>query len=1037
MTTYLSDFSPGAGRRSPVRAHGDSDAPQLSLNGTWRFRLWDVADPHRATWEEDYDDADWADLPVPSHWVLHGDGAHGAPIYTNIRYPFPVDPPHVPDENPTGDHRLAFTLDAGADLLGTERVLLRFDGVESAYRVWLNGTEVGIGKGSRLVQEFDVTGLLRAGENLLLVRVHQWSDASYIEDQDQWWLPGIFRDVTLLGRPVGSANDVWVHTEYDHRTGAGQLDVEIEATARAYPVTVRIPELGIDTRWEGPADVVPIHLEAVSPWSAEVPRLYDLTLDLQGERISQRVGFRTVEIRGDQFLVNGRKVMFRGVNRHEIESQRGRVFDATHARADLELMKRHHINAIRTSHYPPHPGILDLADEMGFWVIDECDLETHGFKLEGWLDNPSDDPRWREAYLDRIERTVERDKNHPSIVMWSLGNEAGTGKNLADMAAWVRHRDPSRPVHYEADHTGEIADVYSRMYATPEELEAIGGTAGDVLDCGPAEAQRIRRMPALLCEYVHAMGNGPGAIKEYEDVFARFDRLHGGFVWEWRDHGLLTRTGDGTEYFAYGGDFGEVIHDGNFVMDGLILADGTPTPGLGEFAAEIAPITFSLAGDGAGPARVTITNRWHTLDSAGVRFSWSLQLDGEEVARAEFEAPVLAPGASDTIAIPGALTAAVGHHVGGAADADAWVELVATPTNPASWAPADFVVGSLQVHAGELRDQGEPSRHHSRRIPAALATGTEIRRDGDTYVVGEAVIDAQTGGLLALGSLALNGPTPELWRAPTDNDRGIYIYGYEESGPAESAGRGTPHPASATRWLASGLDRLVHRCQEITADGDTLLVRYRSGPAATSLGVLTTLRYRFVEGELLIDASFSPTGQWSHTWPRVGMRIDLPGAYTRAHWYGTGPAENYADSLAAARVGTYAMAIDDLRVPYSTPQESGHRSQLRWLRMTGADGATGAPELLVRTVAKPATGTQVEAGDSGVRPGFSISRHTAQELTAAAHEHELGVSENTYLYLDAAQHGLGSRACGPDVRPEYALWPGTYSITVALATTTT
>ncbi len=505
-----------------------------------------------------------------------------------MAYPFPVDPPFVPDENPTGEYRRNFELTDWQ----LPRTLLRFDGVESVYRVWLNGAEVGVGKGSRLVQEFDVTGFLRPGSNQITVRVHQWSSMSYLEDQDQWWLPGIFRDVTLVGRPEGGLDDVWLRCSSESKHGAedeGVITPEISAPDSAYPITVEVFELGVRRRFATAAEVEPIVVGKVEPWTAESPRLYLATVRASGEQVRLRLGFRTVEIVDDVFTVNGSQVTFRGMNRHETHPVRGRVFDEEHARRDLIQMKQHNVNAIRFSHYPPHPRVLDLADELGFWVIDECDLETHGFVFAGWRGNPSDDPRWRDAYLDRIERTVERDKNHPCVVIWSLGNESGTGTNLAAMSHWVHARDPERPVHYEGDYTGAYTDVYSRMYPNLIETAAIGGETGPLLACGPGDARRVRSKPFLLCEYAHAMGNGPGALAEYDELATRFRRLHGGFVWEWRDHGLLTKTADGTEYYAYGGDFGEVLHDGNFVMDGMVLPNDAPTPGLAEFAAVNAP----------------------------------------------------------------------------------------------------------------------------------------------------------------------------------------------------------------------------------------------------------------------------------------------------------------------------------------------------------------------------------------------------------------------------------------------------------------
>lgn len=662
VPAYLHDTAPGRGARVVPRSWLHSDAPRLSLDGTWRFRLSPTADLPDDVAEPALDDTGWDELPVPAHWVLHGDGAHGRPIYTNVQFPFPVDPPHVPDENPTGDYRRRFELPEGWPT--DARIVLRFDGVESLYRVWLNGAEVGVATGSRLAQEFDVTGLVRPGTNLVAVRVHQWSPASYLEDQDQWWLPGIFRDVTLVARPVDGLEDVWLRTGW--ADGAGWIDPELSAADAAFPVTLRIPSLGLETTWAGPDDVGRVDVGSVEPWTAEAPRLHDATVEAAGETVSLRLGFRTVEIRGDRFLVNGERVVFHGMNRHEAHPVRGRVFDERHAREDLARMKRFNVNAIRTSHYPPHPRLLDLADELGFWVILECDLETHGFEKSGWIGNPSDDPAWRDAYLDRIERTVERDKNHPSIVMWSLGNESGTGANLAAMSAWVHARDTGRPVHYEGDYSGEYTDVYSRMYASVPETEQIGtdGSTAPLLNCTPAQGARQRTKPFLLCEYAHAMGNGPGALDQYEALVDAHPRLHGGFVWEWRDHGILTRTAGGTPFYAYGGDFGEVVHDGNFVMDGMVLSDDTPTPGLYEFAAVAAPVRFAFDGRGG----VTVDNRRHSADTGDLRFDWRVEHDGRTVASGVLAVPPIPAGSSEQVTLP---------DIPVAADAETWVTVEA------------------------------------------------------------------------------------------------------------------------------------------------------------------------------------------------------------------------------------------------------------------------------------------------------------------------------------------------------------------------
>ncbi|MFC7879922.1 glycoside hydrolase family 2 TIM barrel-domain containing protein, partial [Isoptericola sp. NPDC057391] len=706
--------APWSGRVEPPRSAPAGDAPRLSLDGTWGFRLLggvpgapgahgvlpdgegaaDFAQPGYAP----SPDAGWGELPVPAHWVLEGDGAHGRPIYTNVQFPFPVDPPHVPDENPTGDYRRE--VDVPASWTEAGRVLLRFDGVESFFTVWVNGVEIGSASGSRLAHEYDVTDAVLPGANTVAVRVVQWSAASYLEDQDQWWLPGIFRDVTLLHRPVGALDDVWLDADYDPATAQGVLVPEVRADAAAFPVRLRVPELGVDVAWERPEDVAPVAVGAVEPWSAEEPNLYEATVASSGETVALRVGFRRVEIVGDRLLVNGRRVVFSGMNRHETHPDRGRVFDEEHARADLARMKQHNVNAIRTSHYPPHPRVLDLADELGLWVILETDLETHGFEAGGWVGNPSDDPRWREAYLDRVRRTVERDKNHASIVLWSLGNESGTGANLAAMAEWVHHRDPSRPVHYEGDYAGEYTDVYSRMYSTVPETASIGnsvdgGDLSPVLGCSIADSARQRSKPFLLCEYAHAMGNGPGALDQYRELVDTHPRLHGGFVWEWRDHGLRTRTPDGVEYFAYGGDFGEVVHDGNFVMDGMVLSDDTPSPGLTEFWHVERPVVVRPAG-GAASGSVEVWNRRHTADTGDLVLRWRVEHDGEEVASGEaaMAGDDGAPVAAGERAVVGLLDPASLPEASPGAEAFLTVELALREA--ASWADAGHVVARDQ-----------------------------------------------------------------------------------------------------------------------------------------------------------------------------------------------------------------------------------------------------------------------------------------------------------------------------------------------------
>ena len=615
----IPSYSPGAGALLPPRSHLADDSGVISLDGTWSFAHFRTdPDPFvdaERPWAEPPAEPVTGDIDVPSHWVLREDGLYGRSAYTNVDFPFPVDPPYPPEENPVGDYRRSFDL---PDSWGEGVVALRFDGVESQATVWVNGTWVGMARGSRLAHEFDVTDLVRPGANTITVRVHQFSSGSYLEDQDQWWLPGIFRSVSLRHLAPGAIEDLWIDTDYE--AGVGYASVEARVLgAREASLVGRLDiggvgscllalERGADGRYRSER----LSLGDVCPWSANDPALYDAHVSIQGgdglvsgDR-SLRVGFRRVSIEGGVLTANGAPLTLNGVNRHEVRADEGRVFDDEWARADLVLMKSMGINAIRTSHYPPHPRLLDLADEIGLWVMLEGDIETHGFEGAGeWIDNPSDDPRWADAYLDRTMRAFERDKNHPSIMSWSLGNESGTGANLAACARWIHERTGGRAVvHYEGDHALEYTDIYSRMYPTLEEVAAIlddSDLHAEVAvpthvaaQVDNAARERIRRAPYLMCEYLHAMGTGPAGALGYAAQMSH-PRHAGGFVWEWRDHALWRTLPDGRRALSYGGDFGEEVHDGNFVCDGLVDALSRPYAGTWAWVAAMAPDAPALA----------------------------------------------------------------------------------------------------------------------------------------------------------------------------------------------------------------------------------------------------------------------------------------------------------------------------------------------------------------------------------------------------------------------------------------------------------
>jgi beta-galactosidase len=951
---YWEQVRPARGVR-PARAWLRSDAARLSLCGTWSFRLTDRADSDADFAADGFRETGWAQLPVPSHWQLEG---HGRPAYTNVRYPFPVDPPRVPDENPTGDYRRVFRV---PDEWPDAAIVLRFEGIDSCARVWLNGEELGVTSGSRLPSEFDVTAVVRRDrDNLLAVRVHQWSSGSYLEDQDMWWLSGIFREVNLLSRPVGGIDDVFVHADYDHGTGRGTLRVDSSAAGR-----VTVAELGLEC---STGELVEVGL--VQPWSAEVPRLYDATVVSAGETVSVRIGFRRVTVADGVFTVNGRRVLFRGVNRHEFDPDAGRAVSEGVMLADVLLMKQHNINAVRTSHYPPHPYFLELCDEYGLYVIDECDLETHGFVPEGDMrvaGNPAEDPRWGDELVDRMRRMVERDKNHPSIVMWSLGNESGSGRNLAAMARWARERDPSRPLHYERDWTARDVDVYSRMYTTHAEVELIGKHEEPPLDDPQLDVRR-RGMPFILCEYAHAMGNGPGGLFEYQRLFETYPRCQGGFVWEWIDHALRTRSTEGREFFAYGGDFGEPVHDGNFVADGLLFPDRTPSPGLLELKKVVEPVRL-LAG---GPHQLRVENGYEVRDLSHLRFDWLLEEEGRLVSEGTIDVPATAPGETSVVPLPTLARTT----------RETWLTVRAALSGEEPWAPAGHEVawGQFPVQTASTPATRSPD-------VACNTTGPEVRLGAGTFT--------PDGELIRLGELDVSTPRLEVWRAPIDNDRGF------SRDPQELL------------WRRIGLDRMTHRVDEVTMVGHEIVVRTRVAPAATAIGLTATYRWSPTDDGLLLHVAVVPEGDWPCSLPRLGVRMSVPAALDRVEWFGQGPGEAYPDSALSARIGRHARTIDEWQTPYVFPQENGHRAGVRWATLTDDDGA----------------GLFIEG-----RPtvGLTVRRWTTEDLDVARHTSELATRDRVWLNIDAGQNGLGTASCGPGVLPQYRLLAAPTSFAVVV-----
>ncbi len=961
---------------------GASTAATATLDGPWRFRLF----PEALTGADPGDPGDgWDTLVVPGHWQLAGAPdawPYGRPAYTNVLFPIPVDPPRVPRANPTGEYRR--TVEVPPSWRAGGRVVLRFEGVDSWFEVALNGRVLAQSHGSRLPTEVDVTDALVDGENLLALRVTQWSAQTYVEDQDQWWLSGIFRSVSLEHRPAGGLEHVTVSAGYDHRTGEGELRVDVEqdgAPGAGGDVRVRVPELGIDA---GPGETVRAPVE---PWSAESPRLYDVVVATPAETVTLRAGFRTVSTDGGVFTVNGRPVTLLGVNRHEFEPTRGRAVTPETMLADVLLMKQHHVNAVRTSHYPPHPHFLDLCDEHGLYVIDENDLETHGFEPNGWRGNPTDDPAWEPLLVDRVTRMVRRDAHHPSIVMWSLGNEAGTGRNLGAMSRAIRALDASRPLHYEGDRASADVDVYSRMYPATQEVALIGRGEEDALPDAAVDSRR-RGLPFVLCEYAHAMGNGPGGLTDYLDLVDAHPRLMGGFVWEWIDHGIATRAADGTPYFGYGGDFGEELHDGTFIADGLLLPDRTPSPGLVEMAAVYAPVQVREVPGRPGALRVA--NRYAFTSTEHAVLRWRLVAGGDDVATGALDT-VLEPGGSVVLDAADVVGAAL-DDVGG--QGPVWWVVQAVPREAPAWAPEGFDLGGGQVLV---------------RPAAALpaATGSPERTSEGHHRVGPVVLD-EVGRLLSVGGTPVRLARVDAWRALTDND--ARRSWYDPVGDGEA-------------WAWAGLQRLHERVDGLARDGDTLVVSARAAGAATDCGFAVRYEWRAVDASTAdLVLHLRPEGHWPGTVARLGWLLALEqpdAADITVDWAGLGPHESYADSSRAALAGRWRHTVAELGTRYTHPQENGARR--------------GVTRATLGLAAGPLT---LAAGDVrvGGRPvqGLELTAHPWSDaaLQAAAHPHELEPDGALWLHLDAAGHGLGSAACGPGVLPNAALRPAPVSLQV-------
>lgn len=903
-----------------------------SLNGDWSFNWSETVDGRPTEFfKEDFDSSTWGKIPVPSNWELQG---HGIPIYTNVVYPFPKNPPFIPhDQNNVGSYKRNFLLPESWD---KKEVFLHFGGVSGAMYVWVNGQEVGYNEGSKTPAEFAIGQYLKKGMNTVAVQVLRWSDASYMEDQDFWRLSGIDREVYLYATNKTTIKDFRVTADLENNYKDGKFSLAIEmdgAKIAGHIVEIKLLDGNNSIYTEskkitGKDPLVFQHTEpGVKTWNAETPNLYTLLLSLKNkkgvttEAVSTKIGFRKVEISNNQFLVNGNAVLLKGVNLHDHDDTTGHVISEELTFRDLEIMKQNNINAIRCSHYPKNPYFYRMCDQYGFYVIDEVNIEIHGMGTTNQgLDlnpkakeiHPAYLPEWKAMHLDRTERMFERDKNFTSIVIWSLGNEAGNGDNFFATYEWLKANDKTRPVQYEGATKYENTDIQAPMYATIENMIEY--------------AENNPNRPFIQCEYAHAMGNSVGNLQDYWDVIEKYDVLQGGFIWDWVDQGLKAKNSDGVDFYAFGGDLGgqDLQNDDNFCLNGLVNPDRSAHPSLFEVKKVYQNIKFKT--DSLNSGKITIHNRYDFTNLSEFNFSWKLFENGIEIGLGAISPINTAPYDSTTVQIDLPELANT--------KSEYYLNIYARTKSNATLVPINHLVAYEEFQLTKFK----PEVFSENTDGITVAKNKEIILiTGSGFNIG---INSNTGVIASIdygeGNIVLKGMKANFWRAPNDND-----YGYSM-------------PELLKKWktateiqILAGI-QLNHSDQE--APLDVLKLTPNPFKVANSLKLTATYELPEVEGQVSISYTINNKGEILirnqlmgikeslPILPRFGTNFIIKNEYNSVNWYGRGPHENYQDRNTAALVGSYDAKVDELYYPYIRPQENGNRTDTRTLSFTNKNG---------------------------------------------------------------------------------------------------
>ncbi|MBZ9686746.1 DUF4981 domain-containing protein [Clostridium estertheticum] len=937
-----------------------------NLNGTWKFQYYSsVNNVVDGFYEEATDVSSWDDLTVPSCWQVNGyDKNH----YTNANYPFPCDPPFVPNENPAGTYVTEFNVSEKWD---NKSKYIVFEGVNSCFYLWINGKFVGYSQGSRMPSEFDISTFVQRGKNRIAVMVLKWCDGSYLEDQDIWRFSGIFRDVYLLARDLSHIKDVFLKQTLSEDFKSGILNCEIDTIGSTEILTILKDTNGNiianeKSNISGKGNII---LQVKEPilWNAENPYLYNLFIYIGNEVLHFNTGFRRVEIKAGIFTVNGKAIKLKGVNRHDSHPELGQTIPINHMKKDLMLMKSHNINTIRTSHYPNDPRFLDLCDEYGFYIVDEADLECHGVDNTGDFHMLTKNQHWEKAFLDRAIRLVERDKNHPSVIIWSLGNESGYGINHITMAKWTKHRDDSRLLHYEG--AAEIykgstevgcLDMESRMYPSVQFIEEYSN-------------KNENKKPLFLCEYCHAMGNGPGDLKDYWDIIYKSPKLMGACVWEWCDHGIKTTTTVGKEFYAYGGDFGDNPNDGNFCLDGLVYPNRQPHTGLLELKKIIAPVK-ALAVD-LSKGEIKITNLYDFIDLSHLSLVWNIERDGIVVEQGEICDLTIPAGKSEILYL--------GYKLPQTSDSNYFLTVSFIQNKNTLWQERGYEVTfeQFQLPVEKIRETKNEDVSDIKVVQKEHLVTIEGFDFCHTF-------DLYSGGFVRITKNNMNFisamPKFNIWRAPIDNDRNI-----------------------KSKWIEEGYDRAVmhvynSKIYNLTETSVDIVLDFSLG-GYSKLPILHGNAIWSITGTGEISLSTKVKVREELLFlPRFGLQLQLPKSNEEVEYFGNGPHESYVDKCQSVKKGRYLTTVDNMFENYLVPQENGSRYDTEWCTITNELGM----------------GLKFTSSENF---SFNASHYTPEDLTAAKHPHELQKRKETVINIDYKISGVGSNSCGPQLLDKYRL----------------